>query len=43
MKRSANYMMYKTNTLYSLVIFKQASNYSIYNLEEYEQNCTNLC
>lgn len=33
----ANYMMYKTNTLYSLVIFKQVSNYSIYN-EEYVTN-----
>ncbi len=33
----ANYMMYKTNTLYSLVIFKQVSNYSIYN-EEYVIN-----
>lgn len=33
----ANYKMYKTNTLYSLVSFKQVSNYSIYN-EEYVTN-----
>lgn len=36
-QRFANSKMYKTNTLYSLVIFKQVSNYSIYN-EEYVTN-----